>query len=492
LLKTPDQRNIATMTRAPASTLSVARWAVSGRGTRLGALTLCRQPESPASVAGIVSLAPRTRSRRKQFLGHRVSPPLPLRGPVSTRDFFFRCATCVSITAIASLIAGCSSPAGGTATSADGGGQADSSQGGGSVDAGKADATAIADASGTDGQPEANIEDSGAQDSPAESDASDATPPTPPTLLSETGLFTSVASDGTLMLAAGVQEYEPLYPLWADGAQKVRWIYLPPGSKIDTTNPDLWSFPAGTKFWKEFDLDGKRLETRLVWKWGPSDDDVLYTTYWWDPEAGIPNDAENTDTMFGVQNVNGTTHDIPSLNDCQMCHDSLQHHVLGFGAIELNHNMPGVNINTLIDAGLLTANPALADLEIPGEAGVQAALGYLHGNCGNCHNNTPGPNAAGVPPMYLRVLVGAKTVQGTDTYTTAVNQPPTDFNVSLVDGGTPAYRIAGGHPADSVVVYTMNQRNDSRYQMPPVGSNYVDDAGVATISKWIVTLPPPP
>jgi mono/diheme cytochrome c family protein len=390
----------------------------------------------------------------------------------------------------------------GPSTSADGGGQADS-QGIVSVDSGKADATTIADASGTDGQSEANIEDGGALDSPAESDAADTTPPTPPTLLSKTGLFTSVASDGGLVLASGVQEYVPLYPLWADGAQKVRWIYLPPGSKIDTTNPDLWSFPAGTKFWKEFDLDGKRLETRLVWKWGPSDDDVLYTTYWWDPEAGIPNDAENVfvgdggtsliGSILETQNVNGTTHDIPSLSECGKCHDSLQRHVLGFGAMELNHNMPGVNINTLVDAGLLTANPALADLEIPGDATAQAALGYLHGNCGNCHNNTPGPNAADVPPMYLRVLVGTKTVQATDTYTTAVNQLATDFMVSFVDGGTSAaYRIAGGDPAQSVIIYTMNQRNNSRYEMPPVASNFVDDAGVAAISKWIATLPPPP
>jgi hypothetical protein len=165
--------------------------------------------------------------------------------------------------------------------------------------------------------------------------------------------------------------------------------------------------------------------------------------------------------------------------------------VLGFGAIELNHNMPGVNIHTLIDAGLLTTNPVLADLDIPGDGGVQAALGYLHGNCGNCHNNTPGPGAAGVPPMYLRVLVGTKTVQETDTYKTAVNQLTTDFQVDLVDGGGAAYRIAGHDPADSVIIYSMKQRNDSRYQMPPVGTNLVDDAAVGTISAWIDTLPAP-
>jgi hypothetical protein len=94
--------------------------------------------------------------------------------------------------------------------------------------------------------------------------------------------------------------------------------------------------------------------------------------------------------------------------------------------------------------------------------------------------------------MHLRVLVGTKTVQESDAYKTAVNQLATDFMLSLIDGGATAYRIAGGNPADSVIPYVMNQRNNSRYEMPPVGSNFVDDAGVATIGAWIKTLPPPP
>jgi len=317
-------------------------------------------------------------------------------------------------------------------------------------------------------------------------------------MLSETGLFTSVESNGTLKLADGVQEYTPMYALWADGAQKLRWIYLPPGSKIDTTTSmDHWSFPAGTKFWKEFDLNGQRLETRLVWKWGPGIDDVLYVSYWWNPEAGIPNDAEIWDSALGEQGpdgtgINGTSHDIPAEGDCETCHTSIKEHVLGFGAIELNHAataaLPGVNIQTLIAAGSLTTNPVLADLVIPGDATAQAALGYLHANCGNCHNDTPGPGAADVPPMYLRLLVGTKTIEDTDTYKTAVNQPTTDFMPTGI-----TYRIAGGNAKESCVTYTMEQRaNNPRYQMPQLATDIVDDAGLATVSAWIATLPKAP
>ena len=269
----------------------------------------------------------------------------------------------------------------------------------------------------------------------------------------------------------------PTAPRRTDG------FYLPPGSKIDTTNLDHWSFPVGTKFWKEFDVGGQRIETRLVWRYGPLADDFLYVTYWWNPEAGIPNDAELADPDNGAQDVNGTTHDIPTQQDCVTCHSALEEHVLGFGAIELNHMLPGANIHTLIDAGALTNIPNLADLAIPGDTTAQAALGYLHANCGNCHNDTPGATGVPDPRLNLRVLVGTKAVQETLAYTTAVNQPTTDFTLL-------PYRIAGQEPDASCALYAMMARG-SREQMPPLASKVVDDAGVATVTAWIMTLPKP-
>lgn len=333
---------------------------------------------------------------------------------------------------------------------------------------------------------DAGIADVGSSlDSGTASDAPTITPiPTPPLLLSATGLFTSVGTDGGLVLAAGVKTYQPFYTLWSDGAQKERWIYLPPGAKVDTTDLDHWSFPVGTKFWKEFDLSGRRLETRLVWRYGPGADDFLYVTYWWNPEAGIPNDAELVDRDNGAQNVNGTTHDIPTQQDCVTCHGPIEEHVLGFGAIELNHTLPGSNIHTLIEAGALTKNPNLADLVIPGSTTAQAALGYLHANCGNCHNDTPGATGVPLPRLNLRVLVGTKTVQETQAYKTGVNQPTTDFTLF-------PYRIAGQEPDASCVMHDMETRG-AREQMPPTSSKIADDAGVETVKAWIMTLPKHP
>ena len=145
---------------------------------------------------------------------------------------------------------------------------------------------------GDSGPLDASVADQGSPDAPGASDGSpgasddggaeagdagdDGGPPAAPGWLSQTGLFTSVAATGALVLAANVQEYTPAYALWADGASKTRWILLPSGSKIDTTDMDHWKFPVGTKLFKEFDLEGQRLETRMIWHYGPGADHFLY------------------------------------------------------------------------------------------------------------------------------------------------------------------------------------------------------------------------
>ena len=82
-----------------------------------------------------------------------------------------------------------------------------------------------------------------------------------PARLSEAGLFT----DASMTTAGG--EYRPYTPrseLWADGATKRRWVRLPEGATIDASNIDDGSFPVGTELWKEFTVDGRRIETRVT------------------------------------------------------------------------------------------------------------------------------------------------------------------------------------------------------------------------------------
>jgi hypothetical protein len=119
---------------------------------------------------------------------------------------------------------------------------------------------------------------------------------------------------------------------------------------------------------------------------------------------------------------------------------------------------------------------------VPGDAVEQAALGYLHGNCGHCHNDTP----MGVwfnNPYSLRVLVGAATVQATGAFTTAVGVPTEKFTHAGI-----THRITAGDPSSSCVSSRMSIRGTSD-QMPMLGTKIVDPAGVAAVNAWISSLP---
>ena len=144
------------------------------------------------------------------------------------------------------------------------GGAADAGTGGGAGGSG-----GVTDAGGDRGSGGQSGTDGGAD----ATDAVDTGPAGDPMLLSQTGLYADVAA-GTL--APGVYAFQPQYPLWSDSASKRRWVSIPAGMKIDTSDMDFWDYPSGTKFWKEFTRDGAdgkpvRVETRLLMKRSPGD-----------------------------------------------------------------------------------------------------------------------------------------------------------------------------------------------------------------------------
>ncbi len=313
----------------------------------------------------------------------------------------------------------------------------------------------------------------------------DATPPPPdaapdasPPSLGDEGLYLDLA---TRTLDPTVVEYEPAYQLWADGADKRRWIKLPPGTQIDTSDMDHWKFPTGTKFFKQFTWNGRLLETRVITRFGPSPGQVELRAYVWN--------ASGTDATFapdGAQNVNGTSHDVPSQSTCYFCHEGQAHFVLGFQAVQLSHAGPGVTLTTLAAAGLLSDPPPLGEeYPVPGNAVQSAALGYLHANCGHCHNPTGYPTRTFNIDMDLFVTVASTMgpVELTPPWATTVDQP-LDYYVD------PPYttRVVPGDTAASALFHRDSSRG-SAAQMPPVASELADADGLTKITAWIDSLP---
>jgi hypothetical protein len=287
-----------------------------------------------------------------------------------------------------------------------------------------------------------------------------------------TGLYARWPS---LHLATDVREFDPGLHLWSDGADKQRYIWLPPGKLIDTTDMDEWTFPVGTKLWKEFSLGGHRIETRYLEK---RDDGTWFrTTYVWSED-----ETRATELTMGATNVRGTTYGIPTQEQCTTCHKGRRDGVMGFEAIALSSPAAtGVTMQKLVDAHLVTRAPT-TPLEIPGSAGEQAALGWLHMNCGvACHNRSEA-SEAGFTGLHMRLTTDAiASVQATDTWNTAVG---------VVSYLQPVpnqlfYRIAPGNVSRSLIPYRDGNRSDPEIQMPPIATRLVDEAGLATVSAWI-------
>lgn len=273
-------------------------------------------------------------------------------------------------------------------------------------------------------------------------------------------------------LADGVRAYAPQYTLWADGSGKERYLYLPEGTTIDTTDPDAWIFPVGTVFWKTFAVGELKIETRILTKLtdeaGPGG---------WSMRVYAWNEAQDavTEVVDGVSDALGTTHDIPSHSMCERCHQGAADVGLGVSAIQLNHSGTGVTLSTLQSESRVSHPISLTSAVVPGDATAQAALGYLHANCGHCHGGEAPPGG-----FVMRLSVGAANVEDTGTYTTGVGVAS-----GWAHEGVTA-RIATADPDASAVAVRMGIRGDG--QMPAIGTEEVDSEGLAAVRAWISSL----
>lgn len=280
-----------------------------------------------------------------------------------------------------------------------------------------------------------------------------------PARLSESGLYADIS---TRTLSPDLLAFEPRFPLWSDGATKTRWLSLPPGSSIDATDVDSWRFPVGTRAWKEFAVDGVPVETRMIEQTGAGEWSAV--AYRWEGDDGFA-------VREGTVDANGSSHDIPSAEQCQACHAGRSSFILGFSAVQLA-GADGVNTESLAASGSLAPEPG----QISAPAADEQALGYLHANCSHCHNPDRGVGVGGDrcydPDPDLDWTLPAAVLG-------SVDEAP-----ALQKGRED---LAPGHSDRSEVIARMSARNTSMMwpSMPPLGSEEVDEEGVAMLRAWI-------
>ncbi len=308
-----------------------------------------------------------------------------------------------------------------------------------------------------------------------------------PEHLRDTGLYRDW---GTKAVADANLPFSPQYPLWTDGAEKSRWLYLPPGAWIDARNPDAWEFPVGTKVWKEFRFNGAPAETRMIER---TAEGWRYASYAWRadgqatlvPARGILNSVEIRD---------GIRHAIPSRTDCVACHEAGPSRLLGVGTLQLSDDRdplaphaealpPGaVTLRTLVARRLVRHLPTPLARRAPRIAAdtpiSRAALGYLHGNCGMCHTGAGEMASLG---FTLQYTFSRPAGEPAPALATSVSRPS---HFSAAAHPTLRTRIVPGDPDASMLLARMASRHPV-LQMPPLGTRIVDADAVALLRRWI-------
>jgi cytochrome c553 len=284
--------------------------------------------------------------------------------------------------------------------------------------------------------------------------------------------------------------------LWSDGATKRRWVRLPEGSMINVADLASWELPVGTKFWKEFSFNGRKVETRFLWQ--TTKGHWVFASYSWNEaqtnaelasESGIANIAEIE---------NGKRHSIPSVSECRSCHDSSRTETLGFNALQLSddrdpnalHAEPlsgeMLTLKTLVEENLITpsrpelvTNPPKIDSSSPL---TRTALGYLSTNCGSCHNRGGSIASLG---LDLR-----QNLPGTGNREPGTKAAPECSAVGerghwVVPEAPEESRIVNpGHPESSALIRRITSRRPIS-QMPPIGTVVVDRQAVDLLTSWV-------
>jgi uncharacterized repeat protein (TIGR03806 family) len=307
---------------------------------------------------------------------------------------------------------------------------------------------------------------------------------TVPTLLSQTGIFSDLA---TLTPAAGIIEYDVNSPLWSDAAIKRRFLALPGVSRIVFDPQGNWAFPTGSVTIKQFDLPKvgggtQRIETRVL---------VNQMTGWigysyrWNAEG---TDAtlvqDGSDATYTVPDANGAARsivwDFPSSADCLRCHTGVTGQILGLRTNQINRNF---NYALRTDNQLRAFNNiGLFDRDI-GDVGQYPALvnptdttasisararSYLEANCSQCHQ----PNGPTPVTLDFRARIALADTGSIDV---AVERP--------ADGRANPVRISAGNRNLSEVWLRVGRRDE--FAMPPLATNQVDPVAVDVIGQWI-------
>jgi mono/diheme cytochrome c family protein len=271
--------------------------------------------------------------------------------------------------------------------------------------------------------------------------------------------------------------------MWSDFAESERWIALPDFSSIETRERP-WRFPTNAVLARTLSLEmergkpesRKRIETQLLHfkgdGWG------AYSYRWNSDQTDaelVP--AEGRQEILTVKDSAepGGARLQPwrftSRAECLRCHNPWCGTALGFQPEQIGPQRKEFEDLKLIGSSRRENSRQLVSPYDPAETLDARARAYLHVNCSHCHRDNAGGSVPSVMnfelPLDKMLLVNARPVLG---------------DLGLHQGKV----IAPGEPFSSVLLFRASARGRSR--MPYLGSELVDEQGIALLREWIASL----
>lgn len=297
-----------------------------------------------------------------------------------------------------------------------------------------------------------------------------------PARLSDFGFFADAPGQRP---AAGVHAYALGTPLWSDGADKLRFIYLPAGTQLTANGEGLLQFPVGATIIKTFAFGkGKArrlIETRVLLHRA---DGWVALPYRWNAEQ-----TEATLALAGgridlvTPAGEAISYAIPNKNQCKTCH-SINNKVVPIGPKA--RNLSAAWLGQMTKQGALDMVPAVSQ-RLPVWAARKAsdpaeplARAYLDVNCAHCHQPGGGASNSG---LDLRWEQHDAAAFGIGKRPVAAGRGAGEYD----------FAILAGHPDESILLYRMNSAEPG-IAMPELGKASVDKEGVAVVRRWIAGM----
>jgi uncharacterized repeat protein (TIGR03806 family) len=298
-----------------------------------------------------------------------------------------------------------------------------------------------------------------------------------PRALSEFGFFT----DGRAQRpAVGVHAYALNTPLWSDGAEKLRFIYLPEGTQLAADGEGLLQFPVGAAIIKTFAFgegaDRRLIETRVLLHRA---DGWTALPYRWNAEQ-----TEATLALAGgridlvTPAGEAISYAIPNKNQCKSCHGKDGEVIpIGPKARNLSAEWLGDMGNKGWLVGDTAGGDSLPDWRTHATGPAEPlARAYLDVNCAHCHQPGGGASNSGLDLRW----------EQSDAQAIGIMKRPVAAGRGA---GGHDFSVLPGQPDKSILLYRMDSAEPG-VAMPELGKASVDHEGSAVVRRWILEMTP--